>query len=371
MGSQQSRLQNHHQPLQESRPSELTEKEKLEEKTKCWKFPNCHKFQNQDSEPEIYTPYSANLNTKDESSNLLNSNQTSEIGCSKPSNEEKNEVFVKNIKINNGPSIAAGAIVGTWKTGSLKRPDNLEFSNSQRSSGEDSTPLRLSAETPIVHDSTTSIYSDISSLRTEAPSEYFLSEHSQDMLMHVSYYIFINSCWDFSKHDFQIIRCFPFPSPKNSPKVIKKLGSQSSVYGPYCETEPSSSNDLPSPGVSPVKPKKHLFKKHGNPVSSFFHIHHKHEDKRKRTGSTVSENAVRSKKEENDSGTGTMTSGRPYAHSTTSAPGNCTTNGVSRGPSSETINGSHIRKGALSTLCQVGLLFVKQNTLQSTLRRRI
>ncbi|KAE9549494.1 hypothetical protein FO519_007290 [Halicephalobus sp. NKZ332] len=343
MGSQQSRLQNHHQQLQESEVSVLDEKEKLEEKTKCWKFPNCHKFQNQESESDVYKPYPSNqnLNLKEESADLLNQNFSKKDENEKKDKNE-NEDFGKSFESSiNGPSIAAGTIVGTWKTGSVKRPDNLQFDNSQRSSGEESaalrssieTPLHSLMETPLVHDSTISIYSDISSLRNESAADYFLSEHSQDMLMH-------------------IIRCFPFPSPKNSPKVVKKNESNDSVYGPCCDTEPSSSSDVLTPTVSPTKPKKHLFKKHGNPVSNFFHIHHHaNHEKRKRTESTLSENALGSKKEEKKLDPGTLSPGRPYAHSTTSAPSSCLGNGFSGGTSTETINGG-IRKGALSTLCQ-------------------
>uniref|UniRef100_A0A914PIA0 Uncharacterized protein n=1 Tax=Panagrolaimus davidi TaxID=227884 RepID=A0A914PIA0_9BILA len=92
---------------------------------------------------------------------------------------------------NSSPSFVAGVMANTWKTGSVKRPENLPIQKSPQRKEEESiivTEEREPSPSPLVKSpvSTISLYSDISSIRTSDVSpEYSLSEHSHDMLMHL------------------------------------------------------------------------------------------------------------------------------------------------------------------------------------------
>uniref|UniRef100_A0A914Z3M9 Uncharacterized protein n=1 Tax=Panagrolaimus superbus TaxID=310955 RepID=A0A914Z3M9_9BILA len=87
------------------------------------------------------------------------------------------------------PSFVAGVMANTWKSESLKRPENLpNLKQPQKNEDEIEISEREPSPSPMVKSpvSTISLYSDISSIRTSDVSpEYSLSEHSHDMLMHV------------------------------------------------------------------------------------------------------------------------------------------------------------------------------------------
>jgi 1D-myo-inositol-triphosphate 3-kinase len=330
----------------------------------CWSFSNCHKLNERRNENEVYKPLhepvivshtraplasveSTTISTTPKpptsastaAATITKQGSPTSLPSSSPSFLKSSEKVAKMEKhSNSSPSFVAGVMANTWKTGSVKRPENLPIQKSPQKKEEESiivTEEREPSPSPLVKSpvSTISLYSDISSIRTSDVSpEYSLSEHSHDMLMH-------------------IIRCFPFSSsPKNSPKVVKRMDSKSSLPG--CHTEPSSSHEYIEGSASLPLKKKH-FTKH-NPIGNlknYFHYHHhnNNEKQRIRAESSVSENVAVHQNGNNSppiSPTGNGNS-RPYALSTTSAPDSVIQN--------EHENGKETKKSALSRLCQVSV----------------
>uniref|UniRef100_A0AC34GAX6 Uncharacterized protein n=1 Tax=Panagrolaimus sp. ES5 TaxID=591445 RepID=A0AC34GAX6_9BILA len=331
----------------------------------CWSFSNCHKLNEHRNENEVYKPLHEPLIVSHSSANtraplasvestLSTTNkvtkQSSPLSLpssSPPFSRSAEKITPKTMEkhSHSSPSFVAGVMANTWKSESLKRPENLpnlKQQSSPKKQQQDELEIieREPSPSPMVKSpvSTISLYSDISSIRTSDVSpEYSLSEHSHDMLMH-------------------IIRCFPFSSsPKHSPKVVKRMDSKSSLPG--CHTEPSSSHEYIEGSASLPLKKKH-FTKHnpiGNLKNYFHYHHHNNNEKRIRAESSVSENVAISHHQDGSppiSPTGNnLNNSRPYALSTTSAPDSALqnehheTNGGSN-------NNSSAKKSALSRLCQ-------------------
>jgi hypothetical protein len=347
MGGQQSRLRTNSSNNDGENKSVVTQRiDKFNEAgnaKKCWSFSNCHKLNEHRNENDVYKPLhepvlvshsraplasvESALSTK--ATSMTTTKQIVSPTSLPSSSPTKAEEKTMENHSNSAPSFVAGAVANTWKSGSLKRPENLP--NLKHHHGKHHEYDHREASPPMVQSpqSTTSLYSDISSIRTSDVSpEYSLSEHSHDMLMH-------------------ILHCFPFPSPKNSPRVVKRMDSKSSLPG--CQTEPSSSHECIEGSASLPLKKKHHFTKH-NPVANFknyFHYHHhNNNEKRGRAESSVSEVVTTSSATTNNNNQDSNsiptspTGNRPYALSTTSAP-----------DSIEHENGA--KKSALSRLCQV------------------
>uniref|UniRef100_A0A7E4UPB8 C2H2-type domain-containing protein n=1 Tax=Panagrellus redivivus TaxID=6233 RepID=A0A7E4UPB8_PANRE len=327
MGTQQSRLRADHP----RRPhggggggtengTNLTSRDKDLDSTaaaKCWSFATCQKLteHHRSMDNDAYKPLA---------------HEPVHVSGAPLASAESMKIDSKS---DDAPSVVAGAVVGTWKNGSLKRPDFLPMMPAGHASKDPQTPAFTFDQTPtpgIKSKSVTSIYTD----STCETSEYHLSEHSQDMLMN-------------------IIRCFPFPTPKNSPKVVKRLDSKVSLPG--CIVEPSSSSvstpESPSyttqshEQLDPTKPpsgKKHYFAKHQATVANLFHRQH-HAVKQQQKRAAAHSGA--------DFGSATSTetissNGRPPALSSASAPGSVGAGESTPSPDKE------VKKSALSRLCQ-------------------
>jgi hypothetical protein len=252
MGGQQSRLQTNSSSNDGENkvvgvPTRIDKFNDSENAKNCWSFSNCHKLNERRNENEVYKPLhepvivshtraplasvesttisttpkplsSASASTA--AATITKQGSPTSLPSSSPSFLKSSEKVAKMEKhSNSSPSFVAGVMANTWKTGSVKRPENLPIQKSPQRKEEESiivTEEREPSPSPLVKSpvSTISLYSDISSIRTSDVSpEYSLSEHSHDMLMH-------------------IIRCFPFSSsPKNSPKVVKRMDSKSSLPG--------------------------------------------------------------------------------------------------------------------------------------------
>jgi hypothetical protein len=392
MGGQQSRLRTNssnndgeNKVVVTSRIDKFNDTENAKN---CWSFSNCHKLNERSrNENDVYKPLhheplilshsraplasveSASLSTTKAPFTAASTATTTKqaisptsLPSSSPSSPKLEEKSMER-NSNSTPSFVAGVVANTWKTGSVKRPENLP-NLKQHNHGKHNEYDHRETSSQMVQSpqSTTSLYSDISSIRTSDVSpEYSLSEHSHDMLMH-------------------ILHCFPFPSPKNSPRVVKRMDSKSSLPG--CQTEPSSSHEYIEGGSAslPLK-KKHHFTKH-NPVANFknyFHYHHhNNNEKRGRAESSVSEVVVSSSTTKNacnnnntqDCIPTSPTGNRPYALSTTSAPDSALN-------SNEHENNA--KKSALSRLCQVSfhilrfykILFWTQNEKFKLLKKNL